>query len=169
MPWAWRELHDGSQGALWAGQSPHLLRLTPPESSNGSSAEDGKTSPTVYLLGLAGGYYVEDFGGADCHQICDAVVLEWVGGAQGLRSIYAVDQYGEPHPKLHGAAKAVLPDGSFLLFGGGNPAGSTNALTRLSVHPALRRTRPDPQEVRSVLDPAAQGSTWVAIQQPDGL
>lgn len=192
MPLAWRELHDGDRGALWAGQSPHLLWLTPSlnkefaVSANASSvSQDRRNSSTrdagsdmasslgsehepTYLLGLAGGYYVEDFGGADCHLICDAVVLEWVGGEQGLRAIYAVDQYGEPHPKLHGAAKAALPDGSFLFFGGGNPAGSTNLVTRLSAHPALLRPRPNLDEVRAVLDPTAQGATWVAIRQPDG-
>ena len=55
----------------------------------------GATDSPAYLLGLAGGYYTEGFGGADVHHINDAVVLEYRGGDEGLRTVYAVEQHGE--------------------------------------------------------------------------
>jgi len=125
----------------------------------------------VYLLGLAGGYYTEDFGGADVRLLRDAVVFEWVGGEQGLRAIYGVDQHGELHPSLHGAAKVQLADGSVVLYGGGNPQQSSGVVSHLVPHPALRRARPDAEEVMQLLlnaQEAPESPLWSAVRHPDG-
>ncbi|CAK0869181.1 unnamed protein product [Prorocentrum cordatum] len=165
--WAWRELHSGAGGALWAGQSPHLLPLArlPPT----APPREAEVQLPIYLLGLAGGYYAEEFGGGQLRPIRDAVVLEWAGGAGGVRSARAVELPGDEHPLLHGAAKARLADGSFLFFGGGNPAESSSAVSRLRVHPALQRAPADSAEVARLLDEAGgPHSRWAAVRQPDG-
>lgn len=166
-------MHDGAGGSLWAGQSPHLVCLTPPEPrATGSSAPPPTGEALTYFLGLAGGYYAEDIGGAEVRPIRDAVILEWVGRAQGLRAVFAVDQFGDAHPALHGAARAQLPDGSIVFFGGGNPLESSGRVSRLVPHPALLRPRPDEDEVWRLLREAAGGSggaaQWAAVRQPDG-